>query len=48
MSYLKRWRKIRSEAAAIALDCSSEDDIPENVDNPNQSEVNGGENRAAE
>ncbi|KAA0705161.1 hypothetical protein E1301_Tti023755 [Triplophysa tibetana] len=47
MSYPKRWRKIRSEAAAIALDCSSEDDIPENVDNPNQSEVNGGENRAA-
>ncbi|RXN30451.1 hypothetical protein ROHU_000760 [Labeo rohita] len=48
MSYLKRWRKIRSEAAAIALECSSEDDSHENLDDPNQCEVNGGENLAAE
>lgn len=48
MSYLKRWRKIRSEAAEIALECCSEDDCPEILDHPNQCDVDGGENLAAE
>lgn len=48
MSYLKRWRKIRSEAAKIALECTSEDDSHDNLDNPNECDENGGENLAAE
>ncbi|CAM4572385.1 unnamed protein product [Leuciscus chuanchicus] len=49
MSYLSRWRKIRSEAAAIALESSSsEDGCPENL-NPNQCNVeDGGEDLAEE
>lgn len=43
MSYLRRWRKIRSRAASIALQSSSEDSGPENVvltqtENTSQSE----------
>lgn len=42
MSYLRRWWKIRSETAASALECSSEDDCPENLDH-NQCDVGDGD-----
>lgn len=39
MSYLSRWRKIHSEAAAIALECSSSEDGCRGNLNPNQCNV---------
>lgn len=42
MSHLRRWQKIHSEAEAIVLECSSEDDCPENLDH-NQCDVGDGD-----
>ncbi|KAL7389806.1 hypothetical protein ABVT39_010055 [Epinephelus coioides] len=47
MSYLRHWRKIHSEAATIALEFSSEDDCPENLDH-NQCDVGDGDEDAGD